>query len=55
MRNGIPVRAQGDKDYGSPEYSTGFFNESGLIPGSTNAEHHSGAKRLVGISEFQTI
>ena len=34
-RNGIGIYHQGDKPYGSPEKSTGFYKTPGLIPGST--------------------
>ena len=35
-RNGLSVSSLGDKSYKSPLYQTGFFHETGLIPGSTN-------------------
>ena len=34
-RNGIGISHHGDKPYGSPEKSTGFYKVTGLIPGST--------------------
>jgi len=36
MRNGFQVIAPGDKSYKNPEYSSNFYQEGGLIPGSTN-------------------
>lgn len=36
MRNGFPLKAPGEKSYKNPEYSSDFFKEGGLIPGSTN-------------------
>ena len=35
-RNGCPMASLGDKIYKAPEYQTGYFNEGGLIAGSTN-------------------
>lgn len=35
QRNGLPLKSLGDKVYKSPEYKPGFFNEGGLVPGST--------------------
>lgn len=37
QRNGCKLVALGDKIYKSPEFSTGFFKDGGLITGSTNA------------------
>lgn len=34
MRNKLEIRSLGDKIYKHPDYSTGFFKEGGLIPGS---------------------
>lgn len=36
QRNGCNLVALGDKIYKSPEFSTGFFKDGGLITGSTN-------------------
>lgn len=41
MRNGFPVIAPGDKSYKNPEYSNNFFQEGGLIPGSTNVFYYN--------------
>jgi len=35
QRNGCNLVALGDKIYKSPEFSTGFFKDGGLITGST--------------------
>lgn len=35
QRNGLPVANLGDKNYKAVEYQKGFFNEGGLITGST--------------------
>jgi hypothetical protein len=37
MRNGMLIRAPGDKIYKNPEYSSDFFKHGGLIPGSSNS------------------
>ena len=34
-RNGCPMASLGDKVYKAPEYQTSFFNDGGLIAGST--------------------
>ena len=34
-RNGLPMTSLGDKIYKTPEYMTSFFNDGGLITGST--------------------
>ena len=36
QRNGMPMRAPGDKNYKFPDYTPGFFKDGGLVPGSTN-------------------
>lgn len=36
LRNGLPVKIPGEKSYKNPEYSNNFFQEGGLVPGSTN-------------------
>ena len=39
-RNGIPESNRlGDKNYQIPEHASGFFNDGGLIVGSTNHSH----------------
>jgi len=40
----VPVAHLGDKAYKSPEQSTAFFNQGGLIPGSTITYHPSKSK-----------
>lgn len=40
MRNGFPLVAPGEKSYKNPEYSSNFFLEGGLIPGSTNVYNY---------------
>jgi hypothetical protein len=40
MRNGFPSIVPGEKSYKNPEYSSDFFKEGGLIPGSTNVLHY---------------
>ena len=36
QRNGLPMLSLGDKIYKHPDYLPGFFNDGGLIAGSTN-------------------
>jgi hypothetical protein len=43
QRNLLQLRALGDKHYKSPEYTTGFYNDGGLIPG---ASHKMRPKRI---------
>lgn len=35
MRNGLPMASLGDKHYKLPDYTPGFFQEGGLIAGSS--------------------
>lgn len=35
QRNGMPMASLGDKNYKHPDYTPGFFNEGGLVAGST--------------------
>ena len=35
QRNGCTMASLGDKVYKAPEYQTNFFNDGGLIAGST--------------------
>jgi hypothetical protein len=41
QRNGMSQTAPGDKCFKNPEYSTDFFKEGGLIPGSSNRLLHN--------------
>ena len=36
QRNNLAVKAMGDKPYKYPEYASNFYNDGGLIPGSTH-------------------
>ena len=35
QRNGLPIKALGDKIYKHPDYTPGFFKEGGLVAGSS--------------------
>jgi len=51
QRNLLDVRSLGDKIYKNPEYSPGFFNDGGLITGSTHKSRK--AKEFVSILTLQ--
>ena len=55
LRNGLDVKALGDKPYKKPEHSTGFYREGGLINGSTNVNKVPHQGKNAGSNDFATV
>lgn len=55
MRNGLPLIAPGDKNYKNPEYSNNFFQEGGLIPGSTNILNYKQSNSKKSYFFYETL
>ena len=55
MRNGLEIRAPGDKAYKKPENSTGFYREGGLITGSTIASKVPHQGKSAANNDFATV
>jgi hypothetical protein len=55
QRNGLEVRALGDKSYKKPEHSTGFYKEGGLISGSTISSRIPHQGKSAANNDFATV
>jgi hypothetical protein len=55
QRNGLEVRALGDKTYKKCEQSSGFYKEGGLITGSTNVSRIPHQGKSAANNDFATV
>ena len=55
MRNGIMVKAQGDKSFKNPEYTKNFFKEGGLVPGSSFKPNYNRTVSKKADNFYQTL
>ena len=55
QRNGLEVIAPGDKSYKKPEHSSGFYQEGGLITGSTIVNRVSHQGKSAANNDFATV
>jgi hypothetical protein len=55
QRNGMPIRAPGDKFYKNPEHLFNFYKEGGLIPGSTNTINNKRTVSTKSYNYYETL
>ena len=55
LRNDLDFTSQGDKCYKNPEYTQRFYNEGGLIPGSTNRINNNKTLSKKSDNFFETL
>lgn len=55
QRNKLGVSSMGDKAYKYPEYASGFFNDGGLIAGSTGFKLRAGDNTQPDANKLKSI
>ena len=55
QRNGLEVISPGDKAYKTPEHSSGFYREGGLVTGSTIATRAKYQGKSAANNDFATV